>query len=166
MEFFQNWANCILLTIVISGILEFMTAEGETKKFVYLVLGIVTSMMIVAPVVSVVKGDFDLESVFALSSIEDNSFYMETLNQVEVEQVELLQEVYADNVVREFKMKYPHINLSGCNIQFMHDAENKIKEIYKITVYVEHSVEDASFVKEKIAEICEVEVEKVSVRMR
>ena len=79
MEMIQNWSNCILLTIIISSVLEFITPEGETRKFVYLMIGIVTSILIVSPVIEVLKGDFDLETVFNLSNIEDNSYYMETL---------------------------------------------------------------------------------------
>jgi len=163
MEMIQNWSNCILLTIVISGILEFITPEGETRKFVYLIIGIATSILIVSPIIAVLKGDFDLTSVFNLSQIEGNFYYMETIINVEEEQREMLQEVYAENVMRIFQTKYPNIPLANCTIQFLHDSENKIKEICLITVYTEQLVEDASFVQKKVAEICEISEEKVSV---
>lgn len=166
MEMIQNWSNCILLTIVISGILEFITPEGETRKFVYLMIGIVTSILIVSPVISVLKGDFDLEAVFNLSDIEDNSYYLETLTNVGEDQREMLQEVYGENVIRTFQSRYPNIPLANCTIQFLHDSDNKIKEIRSVTVYTEKLVEDVSFVKKKVAEICEISEEKVSVKTK
>ena len=162
----HNWSNCILLTIVISGILEFITPEGETRKFVYLIIGIVTSIMIVSPIIAVLKGDFDLESVFQFSQIENNSYYMETLTNMEAEQREMLQEVYAENVMRTFETKYPNIPLSNCTIQFLQDSENKIKEVRAVVVYTEKMVEDVLFVKKKVAEICEISEEKVSVKVK
>jgi len=166
MALIQNWSNCILLTIVISGILEFITPEGETKKFVYLMIGIITSILIVSPLVAALKGDFDLEAVFNLSQIEENWYYMETLKDVGTEQREMLQEVYGENVIRTFQARYPHIPLTNCTIQFVHDSENKIQEIRSVTVYTEKMVEDISFVREKVAEICEIEEEKVSVKVK
>ncbi|MBP3285180.1 MAG: stage III sporulation protein AF [Clostridia bacterium] len=166
MEVLQNWSNCILLTIVISGILEFITPEGETKKFVYLMIGIVTSVLIASPVIAVLKGDFDLEAVFNFSQMEDNFYYMETLSNVGEEQREMLQEVYGENVIRTFRIKYPNIPLSNCTVQFLHDDENKIKEIRAVTVYTEKTTEDVSFVRKKVAEICEISEEKVSVKIK
>jgi len=166
VELIQNWSNCILLTIVISGILEFITPEGETKKFVYLMIGIVTSILIISPIISILHGDFDLESVFNLSQIEDNFYYMEALTKVGEEQQEMLQEVYAENVMRTFQTRYPNIPLANCTIQFLNDSDNKIKEIRSVTVYTEKLVEDVSFVRKKVAEICEISEEKVSVRTK
>ena len=166
MGLIQNWSNCILLTIVISGILEFITPEGETKKFVYLMIGIMTSILIISPIIAVLKGNFDLESVFNLSQIEDNFYYMETLTNVGEEQREMLQEVYAENVIRTFQSMYPNIPLANCTIQFLHDSDNKIKEIRSVTVYSEKMVDDVSFVRKKVAEICEISEEKVSVRTK
>lgn len=166
ITFFQNWTNCILLTVIISGILEFITSEGETRKFVYLVLGVITSIVVISPIIGILNGNFDIEEVFDISNIEENSYYIQTLSQAEDAQREMLQKVYADGVIREFNTKYPHIKITDCNIQFTYDEDNKVKEIHQVNVYVEHSVEDISFVKEKIVQICEIDSEKVSVKLK
>ena len=78
----------------------------------------------------------------------------------------MLQEVYAENVIRTFQSRYPNIPLANCTIRFLHDSDNKIKEIRSVTVYTEKLVEDVSFVKKKVAEICEISEEKVGVKTK
>ena len=55
------------------------------------------------------------------------------------------------------------MQISSCKIHFLRDDEGKIKEINLVEVSSKLRIDDKELLKKRVAEICEVSKEKVSV---
>lgn len=163
METINSWVNCILATIILIGIIEIIVPDGETKKFVLLVTGVVTSIIIASPVIKWFSDDFYLEDVFSVNVAEDSFYYIDTLRSTVNRQSEILEEVFADNVVKEFNEKFLDMKISDCRISFLHDADGKIIEISEVFVICEGKIDDVILLRRRVAEICEISIDKVRV---
>ena len=163
MEVINTWINCILVAVVMMGTIEIIVPEGETKRFVFLVTGVITSVIIATPVMKVLNSDFNIKDVLNLDSIEDNFYYMDSYKDTINRQTEALEEVFADNILKKFNNTYFDMKLTQCNITFEYDKDGKIIKVDSIWVMCEKKVDDIMLLKRRVAEICEVSIEKVSV---
>ena len=163
MEDIKNWVNCILIVVVIIGIIEIIVPEGETKKFVFLITQVTVSIVIALPVLKFFKSDFDFEDVFNINYIEENSFYLDTLRSTVDIQTNMLESVYSENIVKEFNLKYPDMELSTCRISFIRDLDGKIVDISLIEVSCKNKIDDVSLLKSRVSIMCEVDKSKVKV---
>lgn len=159
----KNWVNCILIITVMVGIIEVIVPEGETKKFVFLITRISVSIVIALPILKLVKSDFAFEDVFNIKYIEENSFYVDTLRSTVERQSSMLESVYSVNVVNTFNLTYKDMQISSCKIHFLCDDDGKIKEINLVEVSSKLRIDDKELLKKRVAELCEVSKEKVSV---
>lgn len=159
----KNWVNCILIITVMVGIIEVIVPEGETKKFVFLITRISVSIVIALPILKLVKSDFAFEDVFNIKYIEENSFYVDTLRSTVERQSSMLESVYSVNVVNTFNSTYKDMQISSCKIHFLCDDDGKIKEINLVEVSSKLRIDDKELLKKRVAELCEVSKEKVSV---
>ena len=101
--------------------------------------------------------------MFAIDTLEDNFYYIDTLRSTVDRQSEVLEEVFAENVVKRFNDTYMDMEISECKISFSHDESGKIIEIRDVYVECKKSVDDISLLKKRVADICEVDVKKVRV---
>ncbi len=163
MEMLKNWVNCILIVVVMVGIIEVIVPEGETKKFVFLITRVSISIVIALPILKLIKNDFAFEDIFNIKYIEENDFYVDTLRSTVERQTSMLETVYSQNVVNKFNSEYKDMQISGCKIHFTKDESGKIQEINLVEVTTKLRIDDKSLLKKRIAEICEVNEEKVSV---
>ena len=163
MEAINSWINCILATVILIGIVEIIVPEGEIRKFVFLVTGVIASIVIATPVIKMLSSDFSLAEVFSVDTMENNFYYIDTLRSTVDRQSEILEEVFAQNVVDKFNKLYMDMELSECKISFLHDSNGKIIEINEVVVKCERSVDDTALLKKRVAEICEVDIKKVRV---
>jgi len=163
MEAINSWVNCILAVIILVGIIEVIVPEGETRKFVFLVTGVITAVVIATPIIKFFSGDFSLKDVFDEEIIDNNFYYTDTWRSTAKRQAEVLEEVFADNAVRRFNSMYFDMKISECKISFSHDVNGKIIEVKEVSVKCEGSVDDVRLLKQRVADVCEVEVEKVRV---
>ncbi len=163
MEAINNWINCILATVVLAGIVEAIIPEGDTKKFVLLVTGVIVSIVIASPILKAISKDFSIDGVFKVDNMEDSFYYIDTLRGTVERQNEVLEEVFAGNVVEKFNSMYAEMKIRDCKITFSHDEDGKIIEIKEVFVHTEKSVDDKKLLVKRISEICEVEEKKVRV---
>lgn len=163
MEDIKNWINCILIVVVIIGIIEIIVPEGETKKFVFLITQVTVSIVIALPVLKFFKSDFSFEDIFCINYIEESSFYLDTLRSTVDRQTNMLESVYSENIVREFNLKYPDMELATCKISFIRDLDGKIIDINLIEVTSKNKIDDVNLLKSRVCVMCEVDKSKVKV---
>ncbi len=163
MEAINIWIDCILATIILIGIIEVIVPEGEIRKFVLLITGVIASAVIATPVIKVLSKDFSLKNIFDVESIDNNFYYIDTLKNAINNQSEILEEVFAGNVVEQFNSTYRDMQIDECKISFLHDKDGKIIEINEVYVKHKNSVDDIRLLKNRVADICEVSIEKVRV---
>lgn len=160
MEIVNNWINCILATVILIGLVEIILPEGETRKFVMLVTGVIASIIISTPIFKVFSGDFSIEDVFNVE-FEENFYYIDTLRSTVNRQGEVLEEVFSDNIINKFNSTYFDMSLSECRISFLRDADGKIIEVKEVIIKTKDKVDDVTLLKKRVASICEVGEKKV-----
>ena len=163
MDAINSWIDCILATVILIGIIEIIVPEGEIRKFVFLVTGVIVSIVIATPVIKLLSDDFSLSDIFSVETMESNFYYIDTLRGTIDRQSKVLEEVFADNVVDRFNKLYMDMELSECKISFLHDSDGKIIEISEISVKCKNRVDYINLLKRRVAEICEVDFSKVRV---
>lgn len=160
MEVINSWVNCILATVILIGLVETILPEGETRRFVLLITGVITSIVIATPIFKLFSSDFSYKDVFNVE-IEENFYYIDTLRNTIDRQGEILEEVFADNVIRHFNNTYFDMELSECRISFLRDTSGKIIEVSEVIVKAKNKVDDITLLKKRVATICEVSEKKV-----
>lgn len=165
MEAINSWINCILATIILVGIVETIVPDGDTKKFVLLVTGVIVSIVVASPILKIINSDFSIEDIFCVGNMEESFYYIDTLRGTVERQNEILEEVFSENVVDEFNSKYMDMEIEECKISFLHDEEGKIIEIKEVFVRTRSVIDDKKLLVKRVSEICEVDEEKVRVRV-
>jgi len=163
MEAVNAWIDCILATVILIGIIEVIVPEGEIRKFVFLVTGVIVSIVIAVPVIKIFSGDISIKEIFSVETVDNNFYYIDTLRNTVDRQSKILQNVFSDNVTKQFNNKYFDMKISECRITFLHDENGKIIEISEVLVRCEKTIDDIELLKRRVAELCEVSVEKVRV---
>ena len=72
MEWVSGWIQGIIIAVIISTIIEMILPEGNSKKYIKVVIGVYILFSIVSPVISKVTG-----SSFNLTDIIDLEEYIE-----------------------------------------------------------------------------------------
>lgn len=163
MEGINAWINCILATVILIGLVEIIVPEGEIRRFVFLVTGVITSIIIATPVIKFFSEDFSLNNILSVDMIENNFYYIDTLRSTVDKQSAMLEEVFSESVIKKFNELYFDMEISECEISFFRDADGKIIEINEVIVKPSKKIDDISLLKRRIADICEVDSKKVRV---
>ena len=163
MELINNWISCILAGIVLIGLIEVIVPEGEIKKFVFLITGVILSIIISTPIIKLFASDFSFDEIFDIDIPEESYYYIDTLRAAVDRQNEILEEVFSKNVVDRFNDLYKDMQIEECKILFSHDENGKIIEVKEVKVKTRGKVQDIALLKTRVADICEVTNEKVKV---
>ena len=94
MGWVSNWIQGIIIAVVISTIVEMILPEGNSKKYIKVVIGVYILFSIVSPVISKVTGNS-----FQVSDILNIDEYIEasssnTYQNLEQSQEQQIKEIY------------------------------------------------------------------------
>jgi len=159
MTFIRNWSNCIIVVIILFSIVEMIVPNGNMKKHVMFVTGIIASLTISEPVLKLLKNDFNLEEVFSLNHYNEK-IYNGTTNEIISSQVNSLEKIFANEILRKFNLEYPECEIIDCLVIFNKDDTGKIINIERINVST--YIKDLS-IPEKLSKLCEIEKSKITI---
>ena len=117
MEWVSSWIQGIIIAVIISTIIEMILPEGNSKKYIKVVIGVYILFSIVSPVINKVTGtSFQVSDIFNIDEyIEASS--SNTYQNLEQSQEEQIKEIYISSLKSDMKEK----------------IENKVKiRIYKV----------------------------------
>ncbi len=98
IEIFKTWLNMIIITGIIFTIIRIITPNTSMKKYVYSLIGIVTVIVILSPVISIISnGDIGRELSESLQDI----MTVETMSSNYID----YEEVGKNNIKENFKSK-------------------------------------------------------------
>lgn len=107
VEWISNWAEAIILSVIIATIIEMILPEGSSKKYIKVVIGVYILFTIISPVISNFTG-----KSLAVSDILDLDQYINDIQEKENSQNILQQEnennirdIYIENLKVDMKNK-------------------------------------------------------------
>lgn len=86
MEWISNWAEAIIIAVIIGTIIEMLLPEGSSKKYIKVVVGVYILFTIISPVITKLSG-----KTLQVSDILDLDKYIEEIEEKQTAQ-NLLQE--------------------------------------------------------------------------
>lgn len=63
MDVLRSWIITLVSVTIVCSIIEKFAPQGNLNKYVKLICGLVVTVVIVTPVLNLLKGDFDIDSV-------------------------------------------------------------------------------------------------------
>ena len=138
VNFLSTWAEGIIIAVLIATIIEMILPNGNSKKYVKVVIGIYVLFNIIFPICNVFKKD-----KLNIDKILDTNFYekkiekeiLDTANLIKNNNSRTIEDIYASNLKNDIKNK---LEEKGYLIKDLKLEINKEKEykIKKIIVYL------------------------------
>lgn len=158
MESITSWAQGIIIAVIIGTILEMLLPNGNSKKYIKVVIGVYIVFSIVSPVISKFTGsEFKLDSVIDINKYEDkiSSYEIDTKN-LENTNNSNIKEVYILNLKKDIKAKIEEKGyiVNTIQIEIENTDEYKVKNINMTISKRENKKEE-----QKVNEIEKVNIE-------
>jgi len=107
MEWISNWAEAIIIAVIIGTIIEMILPEGSSKKYIKVVVGVYILFTIISPIITSLSG-----KTLQVSDVLDLDKYIEEVKEKQTVQ-NLLQEensasirdIYAGNLKADIQNK-------------------------------------------------------------
>lgn len=129
IEFLKKWCEELIVSAIVSILVEMLVPEGNIKKYVRVIIGIYIVFVIINPVVRNI-GSINLETWS--SEVQKNS------NTIANSQIEEMSNIYARTMENEIKSKFDFI--SEVRISLTEDLEDV--ERIEIEVLSENDIVD------------------------
>lgn len=133
MEFITSWVQGIIVAVIIGSIIEMLLPNGNSKKYIKVVIGVYIVFNIVSPIINKFTG-----SELKLDSIIDINKYEDKLSSYEVDTKSLdntnnsnIKEIYILNLKKDIKAKVEDKGyiVNSIQIEIENTDEYKVKNI-------------------------------------
>lgn len=133
VDFIITWTKGIIVAVIIASIIEMILPNGNSKKYIKMVIGVYIVFNIVAPVINKVTNNS-----FSLESIIDVNKYTNQIESYEVSTEKLdsnnessIKEMYKINLEKDMKSKLEEKGyiVNSINIEINNDKEYTIKSV-------------------------------------
>lgn len=131
MEIFRNWIVAMLCLGILVVIVQLVVPKTNLRKYIYSLIGIVTVITIISPIVDVLKNGNVSDSISSvLDSISSNEDTITVnSNGVQDKQNELLKVQFIDNLKSDIMFKLAHKDVEVNDINISVDDDYNITRI-------------------------------------
>ncbi len=139
MDWISDWAGGIIIAVIIGTVIEMILPEGNSKKYIKMVIGIYVLFTIVSPIITKFTG----ESIQVSEVLELDKYIVEAeeaakaQNTIKNDNQDNIMKVYLSGIKSDMKAK---IEAKGYNVKSI-DVGVTDDETYKIQ-YINLSVEE------------------------
>lgn len=133
MDFISSWTQGIVVAVIIATIIEMIIPEGNSKKYIKVVIGVYVLFNIVAPIINKVSNNsLDLSEFMELEvyskEIETSNKITQNINE---DNSYNIKELYANNLKKDMKNKIEDkgYTINSIKIEIENDEEYTIKKI-------------------------------------
>lgn len=163
MDFITSWVQGIIIAVIIGSIIEMLLPNGNSKKYIKVVIGVYIVFSIVSPIISKFTGsELKLESIIDINKYEEKiaSYEIDTKNLENTNNYNI-KEVYILNLKKDIKAKIEDKGyiVNSIQIQIENTDEYKVKNI-NMTLSKRESKKEET--KEKSIN----EIEKVNIEVK
>lgn len=144
MKFFSSWIQGIIVAVVVATILEMILPNGNSKKYIRIVIGIYIIFNIISPIVSKFTGkEVNLDSILNISKYEEEiSSYEVDSNKIENSNQSNVKEIYILSLKKDIKSKVEDKGyfINNIYVDVEDDEQYTIKNI-KLTMHKKNNEE-------------------------
>jgi len=158
IAFIKQWANQIIVAVIIATIFEMILPNGNNKKYIKMVIGIYVLFTLIQPIASKITGNeftisTNYEKYFDEDILENSS------NDFENNNSKLIEEAYINNIEKDVQAKIEKngFRVVGCNVNIITIEEN-YGAIERIVLSVQNKEENENSSNK-------IEIEKVEINV-
>lgn len=131
IEIFRNWVVAMLCLSILIVIVKLVVPKTNLRKYIYSLIGIVTVITIVSPVIDVLENGNVKESISGvLDNISGNEdVVIVSSDSIENKQSELVKIQFIDNLKSDIMFKLAHKDVQVNNINVVIDDNYNITNI-------------------------------------
>ena len=103
MEFISSWVQGIIVVVVIATIIEMILPNGNSKKYIKIVIGVYIIFNIISPIINKFTGnELDFTSIIDINKYEEEmSTYEVNTKDLEQNNNSTIKEVYILNLKKD-----------------------------------------------------------------
>lgn len=133
IDWISNWAGAIIVAVIIGTIIEMILPEGNSKKYIKVVVGVYILFTITSPIINKITG-----KTLEVSELIDLNKYIEEVKEKEKEQniiassnEENIRDIYLTNLKKDIKSKViaKGYQVNQVEIQVENDENYTLKKI-------------------------------------
>jgi stage III sporulation protein AF len=137
IEGFKNWISALLCIGIFISILELILPKSKIKKYIYVLVGIVTTITIISPGINLLKRDDIAQSVSSVvDNISDNVNINSgaTIEDYKKNQENIVREQFIDSFKKDIESK---LIFRGINVTDVYVILTESYDIEKVRVKTE-----------------------------
>lgn len=162
MNFLNSWLQGIIISVIVATIIEMILPNGNTKKYVKVVLGIYVVFNIITPIINeFTNSNFELSSII---NIEEYTKKMDTYevssNNIDKSNEENIKQIYISNLKNDItaKLEEKEYSVKKVDVEIENNETYKIKNV-KLSLLKKEAKEEIK------NEIVINEIEKVEIQV-
>ncbi len=133
VNWISDWASAIIVAVIIGTIIEMILPEGNSKKYIKVVIGIYVLFTIVSPVITKITGkDIEISDILDLEEyIEDAKETSKIQNTMQDNNENDIMNVYLEGIKNDIKAKAETkgYDASNINVKIENDDSYNILSI-------------------------------------
>lgn len=167
INWITNWAEAIIIAVVIATIIEMILPEGNCKKYIKVVIGVYILFTIISPVITKFTG-----KTVSVSDLIDLSKYVDEVKEKEKSQNLLAQnnetnikDMYISNLKTDIKskLKGKGYNTQNINLDISNDENYTLNKIYLSVSKIDENEETDNTQTNEVSKIETVNEVNVSI---
>lgn len=153
MEWISDWVQGIIVAVIIVTIIEMILPNGNSKKYIKVVIGIYILFSIIVPIINKFNSTkFDINEILDLEKYA-NEISIQTSTDLENNNEEQIKNMYETGLKQDIKSK---LNDKGYNISNMDIELEEEYKIKKITIRIKKNEKENENIKK---------VDKIEIRV-
>ena len=143
INWLSNWAEAIIIAVIIGTIIEMLLPEGNCKKYIKVVIGIYVMFTIVNPIITKISGkEITVSEILELDEyISQAEESIKTQNEIEIENENNIMEMYVSGIKQDIKLNIEEKGYVVTNVD-IEIEDNKNYKIKKIIVDTENIMKE------------------------
>ena len=130
INWISNWASGIIIAVVIGTIIEMLLPEGNSKKYIKVVIGVYVLFTIVSPVITKFTGkEIEVSNVLDLSQyVEEAEESSKVQNTIKSDNENNIKSIYLDGIKNDMreKIKSKGYNVTSIDVDISNNDDYKI----------------------------------------
>ena len=166
INWISSWAGGIIIAVVIGTIIEMLLPEGNSKKYIKVVIGIYVLFTIISPIITKFTGrEIEVSDILDLSQyVEEMEENTKIQNIIQSDNENNIKSIYLDGIKSDMKekLKSKGYNVNGMDVNISNDNNYKILSITLNVTKLEKNKDEEDIITQNEIELVE-SVNKVEV---